>query len=169
MKNFFTRVTTISLLILFGYSVSAQNNFWKDISESKVTAANKQRKITPSHYRTLLLDTASLMSFLTAIPNEFTEAAKSSPAVITMPMPDGSFNRFRLVETSMMEPGLAAQFPNIKTYSGQGIDDPYATIKLDWSSGGLHALILSPVNGSIYIDPYAHETLTNYISYLKKR
>ncbi|MEJ7684954.1 MAG: hypothetical protein WKG06_45335 [Segetibacter sp.] len=82
-------------------------------------------------------------------------------------MPDGSFNSFNLTETSMMEPGLAAEFRNIKTYSGQGIDDPYATIKLDWSIRGFHAMIFSPVKGSVYIDPYVQETLTNYISYYK--
>lgn len=167
MKSLFSSLTSIALLLLFSYSVSAQNNFWKDILESKVTA-NKQRKIIPKHYRTLLLDTARLTSFFTTVPGEFTEAAKKNPVVITLPMPDGSFNRFRMTETSMMEPQLAAQFPDIKTYSGQGVDDPYATIKLDWSVRGLHAMILSPVNGSVYIDPYVQETLTNYICYNKK-
>ncbi len=167
MKIFFIRLTLAFLLFLSYYSVSAQNNFWKDILESKITA-NKQRKMVPRHYRTLLLDTARLTPFLKTIPKEFTEASKKTPAVIMLPMPDGSFNSFRLTETSMMEPGLAAQFPEIKTYSGQGIDDPYATIKLDWSVRGFHAMILSPVNGSVYIDPYVQETLSNYISYYKK-
>ena len=155
-------------VIFYQYSVSAQNNFWKDILESKIPLANRQTKISARHYRTLSLDTAMLTSFLTAIPKEFTEVAKKNSAVITLPMPDGNFNSFRVAETFMMEPGLAAQFPGIKTYSGQGIDDPYATIKLDWSGRGFHAMILSPVNGSVYIDPYIPATLTDYISYFKK-
>jgi len=168
MKFFFIRLTLIFVLFVSYYSVSAQNNFWRDILESKIAVANKQRKTVVQHYRTLLLDTASLTSFLTTIPKEFTEAAKITPAIIMLPMPDGSFNKFRLTQTSMMEPELAAKFPDIKTYSGQGIDDPYAIIKLDWSASGLHAMIRSPVNGSVYIDPYARETLANYISYNKK-
>lgn len=168
MKFSLKKLTLMLLLIIFYQSVSAQNNFWKDILEKKITAADKQREVLPLHYRTLQLDTAGLTSFLTTIPKEFTEAAKTNPAIITLPMPDGSFNKFRVTETSMMEPGLAAEFTDIKTYGGQGIDDPYATIKLDWSVRGLHAMILSPVNGSVYIDPYSPETLTNYISYHKK-
>lgn len=168
MKIFLKRLTLILLISASYYSASAQNNFWKDVAESKIPAANKQRKIVPQKYRTLVLDTGSLTSFLRSIPKEFSVAAKKSTLVITLPMPDGSFNRFRLVETSMMEPELAAQFPEIKTYNGQGIDDPYATIKLDWSPRGFHAMILSPVKGAVYIDPYTQETLTNYISYFKK-
>jgi len=167
MKKFLTRFILL-LVLSSSYSAFTQNNFWKDILESKIAAAGKQRKIVPQQYRTLKLDTGSLVSFLKTIPKEFTEAAKKSALVITLPMPDGSFNRFRLAETSMMEPGLAAKFPNIKTYNGQGIDDPYATIKIDWSERGFHAMVLSPIIGSVYIDPYVQETLTSYISYFKK-
>ena len=157
--------------ILFIFSVSsavAQNNFWKDVLESKISAAARQRKIIPQHYRTVTLNTGKLTSFFKTIPAEFTEAAKKNKAIITLPMPDGSFTRFRLVQTSMMEPGLASQFPGIKTYGGQGIDDPYATIKIDWSERGFHAMILSPAGGSVYIDPFAQNTVINYISYYKK-
>lgn len=168
MKNFLTRITLIFIFFLTYSSAFTQNNFWKDILESKIDAANKQRKIMPKEYRILSLDTGSLTSFLKTIPKEFSNAAKKNSVVITLPMPDGSFNRFRLAETSMMEPGLAAQLSNIKTCNGQGIDDPYATVKLDWSVRGFHAMILSPVKGTVYIDPYRQETLTQYISYFKK-
>jgi len=167
MKCFLIRCTFF-LAFFSSYSAFAQNNFWKDIAESKIRLAEKQLKTLPQQYRTLMLDTGRLTTFLKTLPKEFTEAAKKNALVITLPMPNGSFNSFRVVETSMMEPELAAKFSNIKTYGGQGIDDPYATIKIDWSERGFHAMILSPVSGSIYIDPYDKQTLTNYISYFKK-
>ena len=65
-----------------------------------------------------------------------------------------------------MESSLAARFPEIKTYQGQGIDDPTATTRFDWTPKGFHAIVLSASN-TVYVDPYG--TADNeYISYYKR-
>jgi hypothetical protein len=66
-----------------------------------------------------------------------------------------------------MEAPLAAQFPEIKAYRGQGIDDPTATAQIDFTYQGFHAQVLTPGN-SWYIDPYYHLDQSAYISYFKK-
>jgi trimeric autotransporter adhesin len=43
-----------------------------------------------------------------------------APVVISLPAPDGSFQRFRLEESAIMVPGLGRKHPGIKTYSGRG-------------------------------------------------
>src|SRR5688572_30063365 len=67
----------------------------------------------------------------------------------------------------MMEAALAARYPNIKTYRGQGIDDPTATARFGVTPEGFHAIILKR-GGTVLIDPYAKGDTTNYITYLKR-
>ena len=160
MKNF--------LLILF-ISISsftnnnAQPDLWTDISESEIALAGT-RDIVPDVYRTVKLNLDFLRPLLDSAPIEFTPEAKEGKSIITLPMPDGTFQKFIFWESSTMEPELQEKFPEIRTYTGQGIDDPYATLKIDLTPHGFHAQILSP-DGRVFIDPYSKGDTKNYISY----
>ncbi len=143
--------------------LNAQTGLWNDIPESGVTIVG-QRYIVPTVYRTVKLDLNLLDGILSQAPMEFTPEALAGVSIITLPMPDGSFQKFKFWESPTMEPELQAKYPEIRTYTGQGIDDPYATLKFDLTPHGFHAQILSP-NGRIFIDPYSMGDRVNYISY----
>jgi hypothetical protein len=83
-----------------------------------------------------------------------TDVPQEIPAVeISMPLPDGTFVRFSVQESPVMESALARQFPELKTYRGQGIDDPTMTARFDLTPAGFHAIVLSP-DRTFYIDPF---------------
>jgi phosphohistidine phosphatase SixA len=84
---------------------------------------------------------------------------------MTLPLPDGSFQRYRISESPVMSPALAAKFPEIRSFRGQGIDDPTASVRLDLSPSGLHAQIISG-SGTIIIDPFGAEN--QYASFNKR-
>ena len=88
----------------------------------------------------------------------------NASAVVSLPAPNGRFQRFALARTAIMAPGLQRKHPGIATYGGVGIDDPGATIHADLSSFGFHASVRSP-NGGWYIDPYYRQNPNYYVSY----
>ncbi len=113
-----------------------------------------------------MLTPQPLEALLAQAPMEFTPAA-ANPVRITLPMPDGTFARFDVVESPVMHPDLAAKFPEIKTYAGQGVDDPHASVRFDMTPQGFHAQVLSP-SGAAYIDPYTRDNTALYSVYYKR-
>ena len=122
--------------------------------------------IVPQKFRTSSMDVSAMKSFLWTLPEEKTITNRRQAPVISIPTPDGKSARFYVWESSIQEPGLAAKFPDIKTFLGQGIDDPYATIRMDFGPNGFHAQVLT-ATGTYYIDPYARGEINNYISYFR--
>ncbi|MFZ1218455.1 MAG: reprolysin-like metallopeptidase, partial [Chthoniobacterales bacterium] len=149
-----------------GAASQGDQTMWQSVEERSLDPAAK-RLIVPAVYRTVRLDTATLAQTLAQAPMEFTTAARQNPGLIYLPMPDGSMARFRFEESPIMEPGLTAKFPGLKTYRAQGIDDPTASCRFDWLPTGFHAMILGS-SGTVLIDPYAQGNTTDYISYWKR-
>ena len=155
-------------LALFGictFSLSAQK-FWS-ASEAPQRYNEEKRYIIPQEYRNIRIDKAMLQQQLEDAPMHSSEPIKNSSLVVSFPMPDGSTQRFAVVEDPIMSPVLSAKFPEIKTYSGQGLDDRTATIKFDVTHKNIHAMVLS-VHGTTFIDPFTIDSTNDYISYYKK-
>ncbi|MFN0088440.1 MAG: reprolysin-like metallopeptidase [Blastocatellia bacterium] len=145
----------------------APDGLWKEAREEALRSRSAQRRIVPEAYRTVRLDREALKARLSEVPMEFTPEGRASASEITLPMPEGGYQRFRIVESPMMARELADQVPEIKTYAGQGIDDPAATVRFDVTPEGFHAIVFT-VKGTVYIDPYARGDAEHYISYYKR-
>lgn len=153
------------LFVLSGFSKSAhaQNqNSWVSVPENKIESKGL-RQIVPQRYRCYKTDLELLRQFLYTVPSE-KEIQQGAGLTLFLPTPNGSIQRFKIVESPIMAPELSAAFPDIKTFSLRGIDDVYASGKADVTEIGFHAIILSP-SGDFYIDPYAVGTTCEYITY----
>lgn len=164
-KNTKTILALLAALI-FSTTVMAQNAFFSDAGQNATKATTGKREIFPQKYRGFAMDANALRNFLWSLPSEQAVMNRALAPEMVLPMPDGSLARFKVWESSIMEPGLAAKFPEMRTFNGQGIDDPYATVRFDYNPyTGFHAQILSSAKGRVYIDPYAKGDLSFYMSY----
>ncbi|MGG1923934.1 reprolysin-like metallopeptidase [Chryseobacterium sp. NRRL B-14798] len=163
------KIKQLFYLGIFIISVSSgkAQDFFTVISERSIKADPKNRTVQPEKALTYTLDVAGMKSYFNSVPELKDSDRKDNAPIIVLPMPDGTKAKFRIWKSSVMAPGLASQFPQIVTFTGQGIDDKYATIKLDFTELGFHAQIKSIVAGDSYIDPYAKQDISNYIIYKK--
>ncbi|MBI1191255.1 MAG: hypothetical protein GC200_11315 [Tepidisphaera sp.] len=134
----------------------------KDVPKSALTG---RPNVRPVAFQAATVNWDVLKGVLATAPLEAVPQAQA-PIVMSLPMPDGWMARFNVVESPMMEPGLAAKFPDMKTYQGQGIDDPTATVRFDYTPQGFHAFIRS-ANGDVFVDPYDGGDLSTVVSYFK--
>jgi hypothetical protein len=139
---------------------------WTRIAEPSATAqrGGPQSFIRPKRFAAYTLDRETLATLLDEAPAERSTVARQAPLTISLPDPVGNFQRFELVDSPVMEAGLAAKHPEIRTYAGRGVDDPTATIRADLTPLGFHASVRS-TSGTWYIDPYYHLDQSVYASY----
>jgi subtilisin-like proprotein convertase family protein len=112
-----------------------------------------------------VLDTDYLKNHLNLISKR--SPSSSVVSIVAFPDQNGILKKYAIKETSLMHPDLAVKFPGIKSFSGYDINNKSASIHFTMNSLGLYAMILSPDNGTIYIDPYT-EDRKKYMVYLKK-
>ena len=152
----------------FAQTKRSGDGVWRQIDDSTASMRSAERQIVPDKYKTFRLDKTMMRTILGSAPEEFSDPFGMSNSIITLPMPDGSFARFSIKNSLVVEPGLLEKFPELgATYSGQGIDDPTATVRFDLLPSGFHSMILSP-SGTVMVDPYSKGDTSNYISYFKR-
>ena len=113
--------------------------------------------------RVFQLDLDALAAVLDAAPLEAVEAERSAQPVMTLPMPDGAYERFRVQESPILSAALAAQHPELRTFVAQGVDDPTASARLDRTPAGFHAMVLSS-RGTVFVDPVERGDTARYVS-----
>jgi hypothetical protein len=126
-----------------------------------------ERRVEPSRYAAFALDRAGIRQALDSAPSEdAARAAGDAGAVLTVPAPNGELVEFRVHEVAVMEEGLAARHPELKTYAGRAVADPTATIRLDLTPMGFHASVRGSGNRAAwYVDPAWNGDDSLYLSY----
>lgn len=111
------------------------------------------------------LNISALKSDMSEAPQR-NEMSRSSNTFISLPNADGNLESFYVFENSVMDPALAARYPEIKSYYGIGIDDHTATIYFSLSPLGFKAMTLYPDKSAVFVEPISQDFQT-YTVYRK--
>ncbi|MDO8835985.1 MAG: M12 family metallo-peptidase [Vicinamibacterales bacterium] len=144
---------------------SSGDGIWTAMSQRMSADMPTGRSIDGPHV-VVVLNKPALDGLLQRAPLAQAGRSMDSGVVMTLPMPDGTFARFRVEESPILAPELAAAYPEFRTYHGKGIDDPTSTTRFGWTAAGFHAIVLSDA-GSVYIDVHTPGDLQRYVSYRK--
>ncbi len=138
-------------------TASAQSNFWSVNNESRGNIPTDKavaRQSFPNEFKLFNLNIEPLRQQLFSIVDS--NAAPRS-TVIVLPNADGQYEQFEVFEASNFEPALQAQFPEIRAYSGKGITDRYATLKLSISPQGIQTMVFRTDTENEFIEPYSED------------
>lgn len=164
-RVYFCLALLLGIFQLNGFA-QQESSMWDSKAENTIESRGK-RLITPEKYLVYGLDRSAINQVLADAPMEFTIAARLKQTILEIPDANGILKRFRVEESPILSPELAAQHPDWKSYQGYGIDDPTATARFDVTMDRFYAYVLSN-DGTFAIDPYQQNDLGNYIVYAKK-
>jgi hypothetical protein len=157
MKTTRTLLLTLFVACAFSLGASAQPNFWSVNTESRAAIPTDKAVARPSYpkeFNLFNLNTEPLRQQLFSIVGN---APSPRSTVIVLPNVDGQYEEFEVFEASNFDPALQAQFPEIRAYSGKGITDRYATLKLSISPQGVQTMVFRTDKENEFIEAYSQD------------
>ncbi|MBP2283894.1 chitodextrinase [Flavobacterium sp. CG_23.5] len=155
---------SIALIAITSFSYAQGGALWKT-SIKKNGSTVFENKSLISNPNLFELDVNELQKSLINSPKRNATTAKSS-VIVSFPNADGKLERYRIFESSNMDPALAAKYPEIKSYVGNGIDNPTSSIYFSTSPLGIQTMAISADKSAVFIEPYTKD-LSTYVVYKK--
>ncbi len=154
MKKSLLLTVMFVLVALAGFSQT--DKYWSVNTESRsaiVTDKAVSRLTFPKEFKLFNLNLAAIRQQLFNVVDN----RNSHSTIITLPNADGNLEEFEVVEASNFDPALQARFPEIRAFSGKGITDRYAMLKLSISPQGIQTMVFRTEKANEYIEPYSQD------------
>lgn len=166
LKTWSRKLGLLVVLLMAVFTVTvqrvghAQKGVWTANNHSRqsfVTDKGVARATFPTEFKLYDLNLAVLHDQLFTIVGD---TARGRSTTITLPNADGGIEEFEVYEDSNFEPDLQAQFPEIRAFSGKGVTDRYATLKLTIAPNGIQTMVFRAGQPSEFIEPYSQDHAT---------
>jgi hypothetical protein len=159
-------VLALILVMVTTVSFSQVGNYWSANNENRTAIPTDKavaRLTYPKEFKLFNLNAAPLRQALFSVVDRQVKPS----TIITLPNADGNFEQFEVFESSNFEPALQAQFPEIRAFSGRGITDKFATVKLSISPRGIQTMVFRTEKENEFIEPYSqdHNVYSVFVSH----
>ena len=175
ITDFFPKYAAFKIALLFAAlfcttHLQSQTNLWLPAPLGKSQANSVLIPNLPDLGKGMLLqlDVPTMQNLGKTAQKEGNNTLNAT-TIIDLPLPNGRFQKFKIWESSLMEPELAAKFPEIKTYILMGIDDPFARGRMSVSPDEFGAFFTSHQFGQeVYIRKVLKNSAAVYLTYWGK-
>lgn len=160
-----TSSITLIILLIFcfnGFAQQSTTKLWTKIKQENIESEVMQRSSMPTSADYYQLNIESLKTILASAPER--RSGIGSNVIVKFPNTAGELESFEVMEASIMHPELQLQYPEIRSYVGQSIENPSSVIRFSVTPLGLHAMTLTE-NGTQIVDPFTNSG--DYIVYDK--
>ena len=146
---------------------SDESILWQDAD----AVAARSTSLTSEHgienARELNLNTSAMESLLLNQAQSNLAGRPQSGISIDLPLPDGENVSVILEATKLLPARLADKFPTIRTYKVATEGTAILSGRLDYTTQGFHAMLLTSKGETVFIDPKDNNGSNEYLSYLK--
>lgn len=150
------------MLALSGISFAQTDRLWTS-SSIKISSPVLENMSVFEDPQLFHLNISGLKNVLAKAPKRL---AGQSEVIIFFPNSTGRMESFRVTENSNFEPELASKYPDIKSYIGEGVEDPASKVYFSISPLGLSSMEIYKDQSAVFIQPYTKD-LSTYIVYKK--
>lgn len=158
------QLTLLGMLLITGVSFAQTDRLWSQ-EVSRTASQPFENKTSIRNPKLFNLNINGLKNALAKAPKRLAVGEKSE-VIISFPNSEGRMENFKVKENSNFTPELAAKYPDIKSYVGQGLEDPNSTVYFSVSSLGLSSMEIYGDKSAVFIEPYSKD-LSTYVVYKK--
>ena len=168
MKKVLQLSLVLSLFTLTGFAQA--DKYWSGKTKNISNIQTDQAVARLSYPKVFTLFNLNIEAFRQELFTVVDSKTKGQSILISLPNADGGLEQFELFEASNFEPDLQVRFPEIRAFSGRGITDQYATVKLSISPQGIQTMVFRTEKDNEFIEPYSadHTIYSVYRSHRDK-
>ena len=149
-----TKLLSVLFCLLGSLVYSQQSNYWtKENSNVKQVSKSVLRTTFPAQIELLRLNFQNFQASLQNTPDRF--SGDYSTNIVEIPNSQGQFEKFRLYEASNFDEELQNAFPEIRSYVGEGIDNPGDVLRLSISPSGIQTMTFKTNGSNEFIEKYS--------------